>query len=281
MLKIGVIGLGIVGEAVKFGMEKLGHEVKCHDIKFPDSKLEHLLDCKIIFVCVPTPMLSDGSCNTTIVEEVIDNFVNLHRNTPRKWEQKVEFAPIIAIKSTVTPGTTDRIIEKYALHSSIHFAFVPEFLRERCAVTDFTENHDLCVIGTYDEHVFETIKKAHGKFPKTFSFLKPKEAEFVKYFNNSFGAMKVVFANSFYEVCKQHDVNYMNVKNAVTNIRHIPDYYLDVNENMRGYAGVCWSKDVPALNKLCEGTKVEFFKKIIEENEKYVKTVFPGMRLKE
>ena len=92
--------------------------------------------------------------------------------------------------------------------------------------------------------------------------------------------MRVVFANSFYELAEKYGAEYDNIKNAMTNIPHIPPDYLLVNQNWRGYAGSCFVKDLPALNKMCEGTKVKFFKHIIEENEKYIKTVPDGMRMK-
>ena len=273
---IGIVGSeGIVGNAVKFGLQKLGHEVLCHDITLK-TKIQDLAKAEIVFICVPTPAKSDGSCDISIVESVVEELI---------LKRPVEFfkEQIIAVKSTVIPGTLDKLIERYPyrFNQKFKFAFVPEFLRERCAITDYTENHDLLLIGTYDDEVFEKIKKSHGKFPKNVVKVNPKEAEFAKYFNNAFGAMRVVFANSFYEICQSQGVDYTQIKNAIVNIRHIPDFYLDVNTtSMRGYAGVCYEKDIPALAKLEEETKSEFFRNLIKENNKYLKTVFPGTREK-
>lgn len=265
-MKIGIIGVGIVGGACKFGFEKLGHDVSCYDKKFKEgekgSDIGDLKDSEIVFICVPTPRSKDGSCNTEIVEEVISKL------------KDIEYKNIICIKSTVSPGTTKKLKEKF----NMDISFVPEFLRERCAITDFTENHDLCVIGTDSEKTFEKIKKVHGKFPKKFIKLTDEEAEMVKYFNNSFNAARIVFANSFYEICKNKNINYTNVKNAAVNIHHIPDYYLDCNENFRGFAGMCLPKDVSELSVLEKQTKSNFFNTLLEENDKYIKTVFEGMR---
>ena len=55
-----------------------------------------------------------------------------------------------------------------------------EFLRERCAIADFVDNHDLCIIGTDNEKSFKAIKKSHGNFPKKFIRTTATEAEFCK-----------------------------------------------------------------------------------------------------
>lgn len=269
-MKIGIVGSeGVVGSTCKFGFEKVGHEVLCHDIVLGTS-IKNVLDTEIIFICVPTPTREDGSCDTSIVESVVVQ-INAHRDL----EQIKTKPEIIVIKSTVTPGTTELFASKY---KNLRFAFVPEFLRERCAISDFTENHDVCVIGTYSEEIFEKIKKAHGKLPKQFVRLSPTEAEFVKYFTNTFNAMRIVFANSFYEICKKYGVDYTIIKDAAINIHHIPHNYLECNENMRGFAGMCLPKDLKVLAKMSEDTCVELFNDILRENEKYKKTVFNGMR---
>lgn len=270
-MKIGIVGSqGIVGSACKFGFEKNGHEVLCHDIVL-NTTLKDVISAEIIFICVPTPSRSDGSCDTSIVFKVVQDITEQFKHAP-PWSN----LPIIAIKSTVRPGTTDELNSLYL--NKFKFAFVPEFLRERCAITDFTENHDVLIVGTTDDVVFDKIKKVHGKYPKEVVQLLPREAEFAKYFNNAYNAMRVVFANSFYELCKRQDVNYTAVKDAVTNINHIPHNYLECNENMRGFGGMCLPKDLRTLANMSEGTNIEFFKNLLDENSKYETTVLPGMR---
>ena len=80
---------------------------------------------------------------------------------------------------------------------------------------DFLENHDLCVIGTDDKNTFDLIVKAHGKFPKNIVQLSVTEAEFVKYFSNTYNAMLITFANNFYEICSKMGVDYTNIKNDI------------------------------------------------------------------
>ena len=261
--KIGIVGVGIVGGACQFGFEKLGHEVQVHDLRFK-TQLADVVDSDVVFICVPTPVSDSGLCDTTIVEKVIKDL------------QLLNYSGVVAIKSTVSPGTS----EKLAKEVDFKLCFVPEFLRERCAVSDFVENHSLLAIGTSDQDVYELVKLCHGRYPQKTIQLTPSEAEMLKYYSNIFNALRVVFANEIYELCDKLNINYTNVKNAYVKKGLIPDIYLDVNENFRGYGGVCLPKDVLAISTLIEkaGLENKLIRTIHEENKKYKVTVFGGMR---
>tara|TARA_R110000824_G_scaffold14726_9_gene62491 strand:+ start:4587 stop:5384 length:798 start_codon:yes stop_codon:yes gene_type:complete len=263
-MNIGVVGVGIVGEAVYQGLKKLGHDMKAHDIKY-DTSIKDVLDTEVCFVCVPTPSQKNGECNTDIVELVVDDL------------SEHDYRGIIAVKSTVTPGTINRLSKTYP---SLELCFVPEFLRERCAAKDFTHNHDLCVIGTENSLTYELVKQSHGSYPKKFVQLSPLEAEFVKYFNNIYNATLVTFANSFYEVCKANDADYTKIKDAIVQRNHINDVYLNCNENFRGFGGPCLPKDTKTIAAMTKNMKLNigFFEMLLEENSKYKTTIFKGMR---
>ena len=265
-MKIGIIGLGIVGSAVRHGLEKLGHQVKCHDTKF-ESRIEDVLDTEIVYLCVPTPSREDGSCNTDIIEEVVRQLLENH-----------DYQGIIGMKSTVAPGTTVKLQKRFNNEKICH---VPEFLRERVAIADFTDNHDLCIIGTDSEEVFEKVKESHGYFPKRFERLSPTEAEISKYFNNVYNATLITFANAFYEMCQNLDADYGKIKAAMVEREHIFNKYLDCNENLRGFGGMCLPKDTRAVNSIVKefGLPVSLFEAILADNEQYKTTVFEGMRL--
>jgi UDPglucose 6-dehydrogenase len=264
-MKIGILGLGVVGNAVYNGFLELGQNLSFYDPVREESKFTDVLDTEVCFLCVPTPPNSEGFCDTSIVEESIQK---LNANN---------YKGIIAIKSTVTPGTTERLSKQYP---DLEICFVPEFLRERCAMVDFIENHDLCVIGTDSEEVFLKVKEAHGHYPKNFRKLKKTEAEMVKYYNNIYNATLIILANSFYEICEDMGISYTKIKNSLVLREHINDSYLQCNENFRGFGGVCLPKDTLAIAKLVEklGLDIDFFKIILEENKKYKTTVYDGMR---
>ena len=265
-MKIGIIGLGVVGEAIKTGFQRLGHEIVSHDIKL-NTTIATIIESEIVFLCVPTPQGDDGSCDTTIITSVL---AELSANN---------YKGIVAIKSTVECGFTQKAINQF---TNLTLCFVPEFLRERCAVNDFVDNHNLLAVGTHDNFVFEKLVEAHGHYPKDTVKLKPTEAEILKYYNNVFAAYKIIFANIMAEVCGKLDCDYTAVKDAFVKFGRCKDTYLDVNENLKGYGGMCLPKDVKAMTKLLEKLNIDFdtFKSIDSDNSKLKTTVFNGMRKK-
>jgi UDPglucose 6-dehydrogenase len=264
-MKIGVLGLGVVGSAVYNGFLELGQKMSFYDPAFTNSKFDDIIETEICFLCVPTPPNDEGFCDITIVEESIKRLSdNNYKGTA-------------VIKSTVTPGTTEKLSKQFP---NLEICFVPEFLRERCAMIDFVENHDLCVIGTDSQSVYSKIKDAHGHYPKNFRMLEKTEAEMVKYYNNIYNATLVILANSFYEICEEMEISYSKIKNSLVLREHINDSYLQCNENFRGFGGVCLPKDTLAIAKLVEKLNLDigFFKMILDENKKYKVTVYDGMR---
>ena len=97
-MKIGIVGQGYVGTAIKVGFEphyKLETYDKYDEDKSTCGLSDMVAECKVIFVCVPTPMNKDGSCHTDIVESVvkdIDDRVDLGNISK----------PIVVIKSTIS-----------------------------------------------------------------------------------------------------------------------------------------------------------------------------------
>ncbi len=255
-MKIGIIGRGTVGSAVYEGLEYLGHDMTFFDPAYPGSELAHVLDTEVIFVSVPTNQLPNGDCDTSIVERVVDEL-----NT-------AQYQGLIAIKSTVVPGTCDRISAAYP---NLRVCSVPEFLRAKMALTDFTENHDLLIIGSTREQDYDIVKRAHGFYPRYVACVKPVEAEIVKYFNNVHHAMNITFANVTASVCDKLGANYMTVYNAITKRDCInPDYLLS-NKNSRAYGGHCLPKDTAAWNNLIKnlGLDFELIQSVINDNERF------------
>lgn len=264
MAKIGVVGAaGCVGGACVFGFQRLGHQVFQHDLRL-GTKLAEVLDSEAVYVAVPTKRNDDGSCDTSIVEQVVAELIDS------------KFLGLIVIKSTVEPGLTDRLNE---MHKTSTICFCPEFLRERSSFVDF-QNQDILVVGTEYDRNFEKVKSHHGQYFKQAIQLKPKIAECVKLFNNSYNATLITFANSFYEICQGLGVDYTEVKNAMVKRDHVVDIYLDANPNLRGFGGMCLPKDVASLAHLADkfAPGLEFFQDILDQNAKFKTTVFPGMR---
>ena len=262
-MKVGIIGVGFVGKAVRHGLTRIGHDIALFDIKMPETSLTDVLDTEAVFVSVPTPSLPDGTCDVSIVEKVVGELA------------EAKYRGLVTIKSTVEPGTTDKLAKK---HPQLRLAFCPEFLRERAMYVDFVENHDVCIIGAYTEQDAALLRAVHDPLPKQYAIVSPKEAEFAKYFMNVFNALRIVFANQFYDVCKAAGADYKKVKNAISKHRSVQDVYLDCNENYRGFGGSCLPKDTKAfaefVNKvLGQEWGLSLFEGIVEINQRYKTTV--------
>ena len=134
-MTIGIIGQGYVGTAIKLGFQE-HYKIETYDkfdlAKSTRSNVKDIVEeANVIFVCVPTPMRKDGTCYTGIVEEVIREI------------NETATDHIIVIKSTIPPGTTDRINKEYT-HSTV--IFNPEFLTEANFLEDF-RNQKRIILG--------------------------------------------------------------------------------------------------------------------------------------
>lgn len=264
-MTIGIVGLGVVGGAIKNGFEYIGHNVVWHDIKYPDSKIDNLIDSDIIYVCVPTNVGENEECDLTSVKNVIYELNTLN------------YRGLIAIKSTVEPGTTNKFKSKYP---NLKLAFVPEFLRERCAFSDFVFNNNLLVVGSDNDEDYDLVIRSHGTLPTHKIKMTCVEAELTKYFSNTYKATKITFANSFAKVCEHFDANYNLIKDAFLFHGVNESNYLSVNDEFGGYGGICLPKDTKAMKSLCKKNNIDvgIFEFIDEENKKFVKKVQKGMR---
>lgn len=258
-MKIGVVGLGVVGRAVYDGLGQLGHVMSYYDIADHSTSIDSVMHTDILFVCVPTPTDGNGNCDIKNVFSVV-RLLNAN-----------EYSGIIAIKSTVIPGTTQHLIDQYP---ELKICFVPEFLRERSALSDFVGLHDVLIVGSNQEEVSQAVIVAHQTIPNSVCVVGPTEAEIAKYFNNVFNALRVTFANDMFELCNALGADYQQVFNAVSCRKTIGRDYLRCSDTMRGFGGACLPKDTQALaslfNKLNLG-HIELISAILKDNNHHTK----------
>jgi len=237
-MKIGIIGQGYVGTALKEGFQDF-YQVETYDKydlgKSTHSKISDIVELSdVIFVCVPTPMRQDGSCYTGIVEEVIRE-INENAN-----------GQIVVIKSTVPPGTTDRINQEYT-HSTV--IFNPEFLTEANFIQDF-KNQSRIILGG-DRKGTNIVRQIYSRIFPNATIVKTgaKHAEMVKYFTNCFLATKVSFANEMYNICNQLDLDYDKIVEYATYDERLGKSHWAVPgpDGDFGYGGHCLPKDLSAI----------------------------------
>ena len=237
---IGIVGQGFVGNAV-YQKFKNYYDVLTHDKD--DNKSTSTLDnmvhlCDTIFLCLPTPMKSDGKCDTLIIENVLNSIDLIADN----YESK----RTIVIKSTITPGTTRIFNKKY---ESLDIVFNPEFLTERNAVKDY-ENQNRIILGGPRPATTE-LKQIFSKvFPKAHIIKTDStHAEMVKYLTNTFLSTKVSFANEMYQLCNKLDIDYDKVVEYATHDDRLGKSHWNVpgHDGDFGFGGHCFPKDLAAL----------------------------------
>ena len=269
-MKLGIVGQGFVGLALKAGFEK-HYEIETYDKYEVDKSTCDLADlvakCKVIFVCVPTPMNEDGSCHTDIVESVVKEI--------NKWSYaywgNIDKKPTVVIKSTVAPGTTDKLHRTY---KSVDVIFNPEFLTEATFIEDF-KNQNRIILGGVRRGT-NKLRQVYSKvFPRT-TIVKTgaKHAEMVKYFTNCFLATKVSFANEMKMLCDELDLDYDKVVEYATYDERLGKTHWAVPgpDGELGFGGHCLPKDLNALISVAVdnslGLYINVLSGVLETNNK-------------
>ncbi len=222
---------------------------------------ERVNNCDLVVVCVPTLQKKDGSADTSIVDSTI------------AWLE----TPRILIKSTVPPGTTKRLAKEWG--KSI--AFSPEYMGEGGYFTPFWKYPDPKEMKMHSFQIFGGprgltkdlvdifIRKMgpHVDFYQTDS----TSAEVVKYMENSWGAMKVIFGNEWYDICEAHGVDYREVREMWAADSRVEKMHTAVFPHSRGYGGKCFPKDIEAIVKATndKGYKPKIMEMVIERNKEF------------
>ncbi|PIR72386.1 MAG: hypothetical protein COU42_01405 [Candidatus Nealsonbacteria bacterium CG10_big_fil_rev_8_21_14_0_10_36_24] len=248
-IKIGIIGIGVVGEA----MANVIPRAILYDKHKNIGSIKEINKTDIIFICVPTLFTKKSGFDLSAVEDVFSI---------------IKDRKIVVIKSTVLPGTTERMQRRYPQHKVL---FNPEFLRQATAKEDM-RNCSEQIIGYTKKSkcIAEEILRILPKAPAEF-IVPATEAEMVKYFSNVFLSTKVVFANQIYDLCQKLGINYDLVKKmASVNPRFGFSHFEIFRDGYRGYSGACLSKDIKSLIQLGDkiGVDLKLLKTVEEINNK-------------
>jgi UDPglucose 6-dehydrogenase len=205
-----------------------------------------VLDTEITFLALPTPSRDDGRIDTSIIEAAA---ATLGETLTKKDDDHV-----VVTKSTVVPGTTSETIapalaaaDGETVGGRIHVAANPEFLREGTAVEDFRNPHKI-VVGTDDERALEVLHRVYRPLVNgsELSLFETgvREAEMIKYANNSFLAAKVSLINDIGNICKEFGIDTYEVAEAIGLDDRISERFL---RSGLGWGGSCFPKDTAAI----------------------------------
>ena len=275
-MKIGIIGLGFVGLSFASVLASKGYSVigvdidkeKLEKIKngivpFYEPKLQSMLrrslnvglkissnilaikKCNLIFVTVGTPQKRNGEIDLTMIKNVTNKIGKLLSKTKHK--------PIIIIKSTVIPGTTQNVIlpilqriSRKNVGKGFGLLTNPEFLRETMAVNDTLHPH-VIVLGGDNDIFLKKVRRFYSNLHHSVPIVLTNysTAEIIKYANNSFLATKISFINQIASICEEiPDANIDDVAKTIGLDPRIGNLFLDAGP---GYGGSCLPKDVKAI----------------------------------
>src|SRR5229473_4757388 len=280
-MNIAVVGTGYVGLVSGTCFAESGNEVICVDIdrsriemlnagQLPiyEPGLEELVrrnvketrlcfttdveravaQSMVSFIAVGTPMSETGAADLSGVLSAAESIARVAIGYH-----------IIAIKSTVPVGTSDRVrkaVERIAKHR-IDVCSVPEFLKEGSAIEDFMRP-DRVVIGSLSEHATAILREIHSPFVRTDNpilVMDPRSAELTKYASNAMLALRISFINQMANLCDAVGADINAVRRGLGSDRRIGSSFLFPGI---GYGGSCFPKDVQALIHSASENKLDF-----------------------
>jgi len=289
-MHVAVIGTGYVGLVTGVCLADQGHQVICVDndktklellqkgqapiyepgldelllknfvtkrLVFTENLQEAVEKSEVIFLCLPTPPLSNGAPNLRYLWQVVEQIGDYFHSSK-----------LLVIKSTVPIGTTQQIgaFLSEKTNCSLDIAFNPEFLREGSAIQDFLKP-DRVIIGTSSNRAQQLLTAIYLPIvvePDKLVFMDERSAEATKYAANVFLATKISFINEIANFCETKGVNVDLVSLGIGLDHRIGPYFLQAGI---GYGGSCFPKDVAAM--LAFGQEIGYHFKILEA----VKTV--------
>ena len=303
-MNISIFGLGYVGCVGAACLAKLGHKVIGVDVSENKVRLmnegkptiieegiaelcqqahdnglmsattnvnEAIQQTTISFIVVGTPSSKEGHLNLnyiyTVAQQIGEALKVKYKNGAKNDMH------IVAIRSTVLPGTNEKVGEIIADASGLvrgkDFTVVsnPEFLREGTSVQDYF-NPPLTLIGTDSKEAEETFRELYKGIDAEFICTDIKVAEVMKYVNNTYHALKIVFGNEVGNICKGLNVDSHKLMEIFCKDKqlNISPYYFKPGF---AYGGSCLPKDMKALKTLAHDLYIDVpvIESIFESNE--------------
>lgn len=305
-MKIAILGLGYVGITAAACLASQGHEVIGVDpnptkvdailagrspitepavaellsaavekglITASTTVTPQIAACQVAMVCVGTPSAVDGSHNMTHIAEVSRQLAELLRTHP-------ENSLTVVYRSTIRPGTIEELIRPIfdsvlgAESTRVELVYNPEFLRESSAVKDFFAPPKI-VVGTRTGERCRVLDEINDGIDAPLFYVKYRESEITKFVDNTFHAVKTVFANEIGRICIQLGISAAEVhKIFISDTKlNISPYYLRPGG---AFGGSCLPKDVRALQFVSRvsGGQTHLIDSLINSNEAHKSFLF-------
>ena len=260
--QITIYGFGYVGKGV-YNFLKDHYEIQIFDPLIKEegvvNDIKNIDKTPFAVICVPTKENGDGTCDTSIVEEIL----------------KTTNHDYYLIKSTVVPGTTKNLTKE----TGKKIAFSPEYMGEGKYEIPFWQGYPHPTnMKLHQFHIFggekdvtkrwvEVWQRVAGWSP-TYSQTDSTTAELVKYMENSFLATKKIFCDEFYEIADSLGVDYNELKELWLLDGRMGGSMTLIHPDSRGFGGKCLPKDVSAIVRESEkkGHEPKLLKQVLSYN---------------
>ena len=243
---IGIAGFGFVGQAIYAAAKSTDNVFVYDKYKEEHNDFDNISDCEYIFICLPSPTLSDGKQELSEISEVFNKLMN------------IDYEGIVIVKSTVIPEFLDEWSE------ALNIVANPEFLNQNFAAHDF-EYQTLVLLGGDATHCCDVRDMYAEEFhlPNAeYHITTIYEAMEFKYVHNTYHAYNVLFWNYVQQVygnARKHTALYQLLYNRVPIMSQV------AADGKLGYGGACFPKDVMAAEGYNPHALTKF---MIEYNKK-------------
>jgi UDPglucose 6-dehydrogenase len=240
MEKIGIVGLGFVGGAIKNSLDNWIVDLVLVDpAKGFTNTIDDVKDCSGVFIAVPSPQGDDGTCDTSIMEQVLSQL------------KAINYQGVIISKCTAPPNVYEQLNEEFP-----NLVHAPEFLTAANANTDYINGEFAIIGGKVNAYVKEAeriirLSQTNLKEVRSCSI---GEASLAKYTINCFMSVKVTFMNELKMLADAMGLNYNTVVNMVKMDHRIGKSHMQVPgpDGAYGFGGACFPKDTSAMLKYAE-----------------------------
>lgn len=238
-----IVGYGVVGHNLAKELALLNPDI--YDKYKTEYNTKKSIKYDFCFICVDTPYTKECPCDISQVENALEE----------------NNADIYIIKSTILPGTVEKLKEL----TDKRIIFSPEYYGGTQHCNNFT--FDFTVLGGDKKDCIEVQQLLQNVYDArhTFRIVDSKTAELTKYMENSWLATKVSFCCQFYEIAKQLDINYEELRELFILDPRVNPSHTFVYNNHPYWKSHCLDKDVPAIADFAEA---ELLKDIVKFNNK-------------
>lgn len=244
-----IVGLGVTGSNVRKELKIFNPDT--YDIKNNKNNLIHIAEnYNFIFVCVDTPHTAQSYCDLSAIKDVLT-----------QWKPYLKKSGVFVLKSTVLPGTTEKLIKEF----DCNIVYSPEFYGKTQHCNNYYFNFtilggnkkDCCKVQQLLQHCYD------GRH--IFKIIDFKTAELSKYMENCYLAMKVSFCSQFFKVANDIGVKYEDLRECFILDPRINPAHTFIYRESPFWDSHCLNKDVAAF---ANSYNAELIKSVIDFNNK-------------